>query len=118
MADFPSKRPFHPPERFRELRKKTLRQVSKDFSLQGFDICLPESEIPYEELVLTLAKEINSHKVLEGPSLERVLYQFDISEKYSTSEIITAQEDERAYLLADAILKRCFAKVMYREKYS
>jgi len=118
MEDSLGNRSFHPPEKFNDLRNKTLLQIKKDFALQGFEIELPEKELSYDRLINWMAGVLEVYDLPESNELERLLYQFDISESFVSEEVMRAPKQDRSALLADAIFKRCFTKVLYRQRYS
>jgi hypothetical protein len=109
-------RSFSPSE-FEELRAKTLEQVEKDFALQGVSIQLTKDDRPYEELVDSLAVQMEESGVFHGSKLSALLYQLDVSEAYVMEAILPLPESEKLKRLSDVVIKRCFAKVFYRKKY-
>jgi hypothetical protein len=118
MSEFPDHRSFIPPAEFAELRMATLDQIEKDFALQGIAIELPRSDMGYGELISRMAAILDEKKIPESSALQALLYQLDISESFASREVLAAREEEITLRLADAIVKRCFAKVVYRRKLS
>lgn len=118
MEESPKKTSFIAPTEFEALRKKTLLQIEKDFSLQGIDIKIQDEVLPYDELVNLISKSLKNLQLHNSSKLQPLLYQLDISEKFVVEEILSKKEEEHAVLLADAVIKRCFAKVVFRKKYS
>jgi hypothetical protein len=113
---FPSDhRNFFAPKEFESLRELTLEQIEKDFRLQGIDLTFEDRGLEYPLLVSALSEKLQSAGLHESVALRPLLYQLDISEKYIEQEI-TGNPEESA-LLADAIIKRCFAKVVYRKRF-
>lgn len=108
---------FNPAE-FEALRDKTLRQIEKDFHLQGIEITLSDKNQTYSQLVSLLSDTLADLNLLGSGKLQGLLYQLDISEQFVREEILAKAEHSHSALLADAIIKRCFAKVIYRKKYS
>ncbi|MGB6036987.1 MAG: hypothetical protein WBG42_12015 [Cryomorphaceae bacterium] len=109
---------FLAPAEFESLRQQTLRQIEKDFGLQGIEVFLPNEEISYAELVRGLSEKLTDLEILHSHKLQALLYQLDISEQFVREEILAKAEGVHSALLADAIIKRCFAKVVFRKKYS
>lgn len=118
MENSPKKSAFIAPAQFDSLRDQTLRQIEKDFALQGIEIEIHGGSLPFGELVGRLAKNLDDLGVTSSPKLQPLLYQLDISEQFVREEIFAAAEKSHTSLLADAIIKRCFAKVLFRKKYS
>lgn len=118
MENSPEKSSFLAPAEFEALRQKTLRQIEKDFGLQGVDLQIDNDDLPYSELVKFISKNLEDLQILGSAKLQPLLYQLDISEIFVHEEIFAKAEEEQSSLLADAIIKRCFAKVVYRKKYS
>jgi hypothetical protein len=118
MENSPKKSSFLPPAEFEALRQKTLRQIEKDFGLQGIDLQIDNDDLPYGELVKFISKNLEDLQILGSSKLQPLLYQLDISEQFIRKEILAKAAKEHSALLADAIIKRCFAKVVYRKKYS
>lgn len=109
---------FLAPAEFESLRRQTLRQIEKDFGLQGMDIALTDEVHAYSELVNLLSEKLDDLNVLGSSKLQGLLYQLDISEQFVREDILTQAEKSHSALLADAIIKRCFTKVVYRKKFS
>ncbi len=118
MEESPEKSSFFAPTEFEALRQKTLLQIEKDFGLQGIDIKIHDEALPYDELVKLISKILEDLQVQHSSKLQPLLYQLDISEKFVRAEILSKKEEEHSALLADAVIKRCFAKVVFRKKYS
>ena len=118
MADYPSPRSFYPPEEFSNLREQTLSQIEKDFALQGIRIRISREIPEYEKLVRSLGEILRKENVLETDDLQPLLYQLDIAESFADEVIVNGSEEGKVLRLADAIIKRCFAKVVYRQRFS
>lgn len=118
MENSPEKSSFLAPDEFEALRQKTLQQIEKDFGLQGIEIKIEDNALPYAELVKLISKSLNDLQKHNSSKLQPLLYQLDISEKFVHEEILAKTEEEQSSLLADAVIKRCFAKVVFRKKYS
>jgi hypothetical protein len=118
MENSPKKSSFIAPADFEALRQKTLRQIEKDFSLQSIDVQIDNDDLPYSELVRFISKNLEDLQILGSSKLQPLLYQLDISEAFVREEILAKASEKHSALLADAIIKRCFAKVVYRKKYS
>lgn len=106
------------PAEFEALRQKTLRQIEKDFALQGIEIQIEDKAMLYGELVKIISKSLEDLELLGSSRIQPLLYQLDISEKFIKEEVLAKASEQHSALLADAIIKRCFAKVVYRKKYS
>jgi hypothetical protein len=109
---------FLAPAEFENLRQRTMRQIEKDFGLQGIEIVMSDEEQTYAELVQRLSEKLIGLELLGSNKLQALLYQLDISEQFVREEIFTKPKETHSAFLADAIIKRCFAKVIYRKKYS
>jgi len=118
MENSPQKSSFSAPAEFGSLRQKTLKQIEKDFALQGIEIQIEDNALPYDELVKILSKNIDDLELLGSSRIQPLLYQLDISEKFIREEVLAKVSEQQSTLLADAIVRRCFAKVIYRKKYS
>jgi len=118
MESSPQKSSFLAPAEFEALRHQTLRQIEKDFALQGLEIQIEDEALPYGELVKIVSKKLDNSQLIGSSKLQPLLYQLDISEKFVQEEIFAKATNKHSALLADAIIKRCFAKVVYRKKYS
>lgn len=116
LMDYPSgKDGFFTPAEFETLREETLNQIEKDFRLQGIDLTFENKVIDYPQLVAIVGQKLEQEGLINSLALRPLLYQLDISEDYVQQEI-TGKPKESA-LLSDAIIKRCFAKVIYRKKF-
>ena len=118
MADSPAPRSFYPPEEFSNLREQTLSQIEKDFALQGIQISISRQITEYEKLVRSFADILRKENLLEKGDLRALLYQLDIAESFAGEVIMKGDEEGKLLRLADAIIKRCFAKVVYRQRFS
>lgn len=99
-----------------ELGKATMRQLEKDFHLQGLTLQLPEEVPVYPALLEMVAESLREQDVLHK-SLPRLLYQLDIDEGHIRAVIANAKPDDIHHLLAHEMLVRCFTKVLFREKH-
>lgn len=113
----PSETSFDP-SKFEALREQTLKQIEKDFRLQGIEIVIFDEEQTYSELVREMSKQIDDLDLFGSHKLQALLYQLDISEQYVQDVIFAKPKERHSTFLADAIIKRCFAKVIYRKKFS
>ncbi|MCZ4407932.1 hypothetical protein O3Q51_03880 [Cryomorphaceae bacterium 1068] len=118
MEESPKKTSFIAPAEFEALRQKTLLQIEKDFRLQGIEIKIDDEAQPYSELVKVISKSLEDLQVHDNSKLQPLLYQLDISEKFVREQILSKKQEEHSASLADAVIKRCFAKVVFRKKYS
>jgi hypothetical protein len=118
MKESPKKTSFIAPDEFETLRKKTLLQIEKDFGLQGVEMKIHDEKLPYSELVKVISESLEGLQAHNSSKLQPLLYQLDISEKFVQEEILSKKQEEHSALLADAVIKRCFAKVVFRKKYS
>ncbi|MEM9052837.1 MAG: hypothetical protein AAGC47_12360 [Bacteroidota bacterium] len=116
--ELPEHRAFISPKEFESLKEKTLLQIEKDFRLQGIDLMITTRENLYPELVKELAMTISKLDLLNSQAGTGIFYQLDISEQFISEEVLAKEGMERHQILADAIIKRCFTKVMYRKKFS
>lgn len=101
-----------------ELGVATLRQMEKDFALQGVELSLPNALPPYAELLNGLADFLRKHDILHGPSLAGLLYQLDINEGNMRQKIADTPPGQMYHMVAHEMLARCFAKVLFRSQYS
>jgi hypothetical protein len=121
MSYLPEKGAPHYPSAFGEkpeLGKATLRQLEKDFALQGMLLTLPASPPPYAGLLALLAAFLRKHDLLHSPLLARILYQLDMDEAQMHQKIAHTPPDEMYHMTAHEMLMRCFAKVLFRQRYS
>lgn len=107
-----------------ELRKaqaplgvQTLRQLEKDFALQGMHLQLPETPPRYESLMAIMTAFLENQDVLHSDALARVLYQMDLSEAGIRAKIAQTDPAHITTAIADAMVRRCFAKVVMRHTY-
>ena len=71
--------------------------------------------IDYPQLVAIVGQKLEQEGLINSLALRPLLYQLDISEDYVQQEI--TGKPKESTLLSDAIIKRCFAKVIYRKKF-
>jgi len=93
-----------------------LRQIEKDFMLQGIPFSFPEKAINREEIITVLAKYLQTSQLISGQKLPGLLYQLDISENEIAKLAINTPNSHWAETLAEIILFRCFTKVYWRQK--
>lgn len=99
------------------LGEATLRQLEKDFLLQGLHLQLPECPPSYELLMAIMTDFLEKEDVLHSDSLARVLYQMDLSEADIRAKIAQTDPAQITTAIADAMVRRCFAKVLLRHTY-
>lgn len=129
----PEKSHFSPPALFRpeeegvpagglpekqDLAKAVLRQLEKDFALQGMQLTLPESVPPYGKLLDTLAQYMQTVQIDRGETLARLLYQIDLDEKKVRKLLADAAPEYTLHTLAHEMVQRCCEKVVMRAKFS
>jgi len=117
-VNLPEPRKLLSPEEFESLKEQTLLQVEKDFRLQGVDLKLTTRKGDYAQIVTNLASVASDHQLLNSQAGTGIMYQLDISEKFISEEVLDKEEAEGYIIFADAIIKRCFTKVLYRKKFS
>lgn len=100
-----------------ELGVATLRQIEKDFALQGIQLHLPESPPPYAELLQVLADFLRKQDLMHGPQLAGLLYQLDLDEEALRIKIARTSPEQMHHMVAHEMLARCFAKVLFRAQY-
>lgn len=118
MSDLPSEYKPRPPENWvskTHLIEKTLHQVEKDFALQGFSLSLNTEADRYPILVSLLAQKIEVLDLAHTGNLPALLYQIDLPEKELRQILPNTSADLFYLVLADAIIRRCFQKVITRE---
>lgn len=128
MTSLPEKGRFDPPAAFVERKispsgktdfaKATLRQLEKDFALQGLEINLPEEVPPYGELLDTIAGFLDIEQIAGSEVLIRLLYQLDMDESKMRILIAETPAEHTLHALADQMVQRCLDKVVTRRKYS
>ncbi len=101
-----------------ELGEATLRQMEKDFALQGIQLKLPGTPPPYEELLEVLAAFLRKHDLLHGQQLAGLLYQLDVNEGDLRQKIAQTAPGQMYHMVAHEMLVRSFAKVLFRGQYS
>ncbi len=94
--------------------EQTMRQIEKDFSLQGISLSLPAKSPGLHELVSMISAEMNAAKLLDKTQLLGLLYQLDINESLIRSKIAKPDIEDPYSLFAMEIIKRCFTKVYWR----
>ncbi|MCA1752689.1 MAG: hypothetical protein ABR572_10010 [Cryomorphaceae bacterium] len=128
MTSFPEKSRFDPPAVFAEREKipqekndfatATLRQLEKDFALQGLQITLPEAVPPYGELLDMIADFLDREQIAGSKVLIRLLYQLDMDEAKMRALLAETPAENTLHALADQMVRRCLAKVITRAKFS
>lgn len=101
-----------------DLAKAVLRQLEKDFSLQGMPLILPESVPPYGKLLDLLADHLHSEGIDRGDKLARLLYQIDLDEGKMRALLADAPPEQTLHSLAHEMVHRCCEKVVMRAKFS
>lgn len=101
-----------------DLAKAVLRQLEKDFALQGMSVVLPESVPPYGKLLELLAEHLHSAEIDRGDKLARLLYQIDLDERKVRKLLADAAPEHTLRALAHEMVHRCCAKVVMRAKFS
>lgn len=91
-----------------------MRQIEKDFRLQGIDLVLPERTPTYLELVGLLAEHIRYSELLHSPRFIGLLYQLDLSESKMRRLVKNTKPEEIQIVMASEIVKRCAAKIYWR----
>lgn len=105
------------PENWKDVfAEETLRQIEKDFALQGVPLKLNVDQLHYRELIKKLAGTLESMTFLNNRSLSRVLYQTDVNEEELLFSLSRVEPADIYLFLADRILRRCFEKVYWRYK--
>ncbi len=94
--------------------EQTLRQIEKDFTLQGLEITLPTQSPGYLELIKIIASKLQSENMLEKKQMIGLLYQMDINEKSIKRDLDSKEIDKGYTIIAEAMIKRCFTKVYLR----
>ena len=100
----------------RELLADTAEQIQKDLGLAQLEIESEGSEnTPYDQLFHSVLPVMRSMIDRDLDRLPQVLYRIDLSEKL----VLRAMESpETPEILTEAIIKRCFQKVVLRRMYS
>jgi hypothetical protein len=91
-----------------------MRQIEKDFRLQGIDLILPESVPSYVELVGIVEEHLRHSELLHSPKFVGLLYQLDLSESKMRNLIKNTTPDGIHLSIAYEIVKRCAAKIYWR----
>lgn len=91
-----------------------MRQIEKDFGLHGLTLQLPEQSPGLERIASQLARFMEQHDLLNNPSLKGLLYQIDLPETALRAQLAGMDVHEAYKHLAVGIIKRCFAKVYWR----
>ncbi|HKL04113.1 MAG TPA: hypothetical protein VJ911_10565 [Cryomorphaceae bacterium] len=95
---------------------ETIRQIEKDFALQGITV---EFEFPienYPEVIGRIAQRLETLSIVHLPAFPALAYQIDLNEAELKSALAVSQPDETYHILAGLILRRCFKKVWWRWK--
>lgn len=111
MTDLPDRHLIN-----RELLADTAAQIQKDLGLAELEVARGESEsTPYDQLFDSVLPVMRSMIERDLDRLPQVLYRIDLSEKL----VLRAMESpDTPEILTDAIIKRCFQKVVLRRMYS
>lgn len=102
-------------EERKKIINETLRQVKKDFALQGIE--LETDSLNIEELVYSFSSLLDQLEFLHNPKLPSLLYQLDLKEAEISHKLTTSKPELTYKVLSESILKRCFEKVMWRRKF-
>jgi len=119
---------FEPPAPFTEdgvtaadnlrLAEATLRQLEKDFALQGIALDLPKKLPSYPDLLERIAGTLNRENRVNGERLIRLLYQMDIDEAKMRILIAETPAEYTLQALANRMVRRCLEKVITRRRFS
>lgn len=93
---------------------QTLRQIEKDFRMQGIDIQLPEASPGLDILVEKIAGVIAAQKLFERKVLFSLLYQLDLDEHITLEKLKGKHLEEACRILSTDIIKRCLTKVYWK----
>lgn len=117
MTTDPDPGRFAPPAFFSDNHdwpEQTLRQLEKDFQLQGFRLRLPEKCPEYPQLLDLLEGFMKEENLLHSNRLSGLLYQIDVSEKTARQRIESTGPEVMHRALAHEIVKRSFQKIYWR----
>ncbi len=94
-----------------EWAELTFRQLRKDAELCGLD--WPEAPLPasYEEWIQFILEKLQSMEKQNPEYLSRFLYRVDLSESHFLQAPFPSEE------MAEAVLKREFMKVWFKNQY-
>ncbi len=111
MSDLPDRHLIN-----RELLTDTAEQIQKDLGLAELEIESGESErTPYDRLFDSVLPVMRSMIERDLDRLPQVLYRIDLGESLVLRAMESPQTPE---ILTEAIIKRCFQKVVLRRMYS
>ncbi|MCH2215025.1 MAG: hypothetical protein MK086_07645 [Flavobacteriales bacterium] len=116
--EIPKHKNFISPQEFESVKEQTLLQLEKDFRLQGINLTVTNRESYYPEILAELAKRMSKLDLINSQAGTGIFYQLDIPEQFITEEVLSREGIQRYQILAEAIIRRCFVKVMYRKKFS
>jgi len=95
--------------------RETLRQVQKDFALQGESLDL--EKYPTSSLIASFASILKGLDFIHSPKFAALLYQLDLKEAEISLKLRSSSPEATYNVLSESILKRCFEKVMWRRKF-
>lgn len=100
----------------RDMASDTLRQIEKDFALQGITVELDIAIESYPAVIEHLAGRFESLSLVHLPVFPALAYQIDLNEEELKSALSQSKPDETYKILAVLILGRCFKKVWWRRR--
>lgn len=95
--------------------RETLRQVQKDFALQGESLDLEKFSTSI--LIASFASILKELDFIHSPKFAALLYQLDLKEAEISLKLRSSSPEATYNVLSESILKRCFEKVMWRRKF-
>ena len=101
-----------------EIVRLTAEQLIKDFGMHGFRIDFSGNELTaWNELKMQVQPILYDLYQKNKSSFQALLYRIDISEK-QLRELYSAGKGDFPEMLAEAVLRREFQKVLIRKFYS
>lgn len=104
----------------KELIKKVVTQIKKDFNWFNLEIVFTDSEktTPYQELYNQILPLIDELLNDDYPKLLAMLYRIDLEENFLNRKLKETPNADTDEVITDLIIKRELQKVIIREAYS
>ncbi len=97
-----------------DMARESLRQIEKDFALQGVSISLDFPLKNYDFVVREIAEKFDGLDLVHLARFPAIAYQIDLNESELKLAMARSEPSETYEILAALILKRCFKKVWWR----
>lgn len=106
---------IHPSQLSESLLEKTRLQIEKELQLEHFH---PGEGDPYTAFMQALQTPVKDLMHSSGTHIRQAFYRIDLNEKTYSHWQQIKDTTEQIRFLSDAILRRCFMKVLTKQHFS